>query len=122
MDREFSKDISIYKKKAWKGFSTYEIMVGVGVIALGSAITWFFMTKFKLPMIAAGYMDSFLIIPIIFLLFKKKRGYTLIQILLKRKELRMTSGKMPYRSDEMQILGEDGEYENSKKKKRKKTT
>ena len=117
MNRRFSKDISIYKRTGWKGFSTTELVIGILGVAVGTAISWILVSRFNLPMLLAGYVVAIIVIPFYFLFFRKKKNQTIIQIVIKEKKLRKSSGEMPYRSHESEILKMESELENVIKKK-----
>lgn len=122
MDREFSKDISAYKKKAWKGFTLSEVIIGLAAIAGGGIITFLLVEYVHIPFIFTVYITGFVSVPIIYFFIKRNRGYTILQIVVRKRELKKTSGKMPYRSHEMMILLEAKKGGNRKHVDQKKGT
>lgn len=124
MDREFSKDISAYKRKAAKGFSRTELLFGMLILAVGTIQIYFF-TSLGIHMLIATYLAMPLTIVIGFLCFFKKKEYTLFGLLLKKRELKKTSGAMPYRSEEelkiltltTELQRKGGRYDKKKERK-----
>ncbi len=123
MEREFSKDISAYKRKAAKGFSGVELAAGALTLAVGAAQIYFF-TRLGIHMLISTYLAMPLTIIMGFLCFFKKKEYTLFGLLLKKQELKRSSGPMPYRSEEegkiVRLMEEQqkGDSYGRKKKKR----
>ena len=104
MDREFSKDISKYKRKAVKGFSKKELFTGIVIVVIFAGQMYLFMAL-GMHKILAFYLAMPLTMIVGMLGIYKIKGYTLLELYLKRKELMQSSGAMPYRSDEeKQIL------------------
>lgn len=122
MDREFSKDISAYKKKAWKGFSMAELIIGLAAIAGGGGITFLLVEYVHIPFMFTVYITGFISVPIIYIFIKRDRGYTIPEIMIRKRELRKTSGKLPYVSHEMLILLEMKKGGNQKHVVKKKRT
>lgn len=99
MDREFSKDISKYKRKAVKGFSKKELFTGAVIVVLCAGQMYLFMAL-GMHTILAFYLAMPLTMLAGMLGIYKYKGYTLLELYLKRKELVKTSGAMPFRSEE----------------------
>lgn len=104
MDREFSKDISSFKKDVWKGFSKEELTVIIAAVMLGCVVTLVAVWYFGLSFSDAVYPASVVGVPVIYACFKKENGIPLIQVILKKRKLKKTSGKFSYKSSEMRIL------------------
>lgn len=104
MDREFSKDISSYKKDVWKGFSKEELTVILMAVLIGCVVTYVAVRYFGLSFSDAVYPASMVGIPVIYVFFKKENGMPFIQVILKKRKLKKTSGKFNYKSSEMRIL------------------
>lgn len=126
MDREFSKDISGYKKDMWKGFSTTEVVIIISTLILGCLTTYIFVKYIGMSFDNAVYPASLIGIPVIYVFFKKENGIPLIKVILIKRELKKTSGKLGYKSSEMKILDVEktesrriADEERKRKKKRK---
>lgn len=104
MDREFSKDISSFKKDVWKGFSKEELIVIISAVMLGCVVTLVAVRYFKMTFEDAIYPASIIGLPVIYAFFKKENGIPLIRVMLRKRRLKKTSGKLNYKSSEMRIL------------------
>lgn len=104
MDRKFSKDISEYKKDIWKGFSAEEMAVIIAALIIGCLITYLSVKYFGISFNDAVYPASFAGIPVVYLFFKRENGIPLIKVMLRKRNLKKTSGKYDYKSSEMKII------------------
>lgn len=104
MDRKFSKDISEYKKDIWKGFSAEEMAVIIAALIIGCLITYLSVKFFGISFNDAVYPASLAGIPVVYLFFKKENGISLIKVILRKRNLKKTSGKYDYKSSEMKII------------------
>lgn len=111
MDRNFSKDISRYKKDIWKGFTTEELIVILVAGIVGFITTYIAVKYCGISFDNAIYPASFVGVPVIYLFFKKENGIPLIKVLFRKRELK-SSAKLPNKSSEMRIL----ELENNERK------
>ena len=124
MDVKFSRDISSYKKDAWKGFSAEELAVILAALMAGSLITFLCVKYLHISFDRAVYPASFAAVPVIYLFFKKENGIPLIRVWMRKRELKKTSGKFDYKSSEMRIAAYDEKErrkasDEEKRKKRK---
>lgn len=120
MDRQFSKDISVYKKKALKGFSVREVLAGIGAIIAGCLISYLLIHYLRLPLMFTVYITGIVTAPVIYLFIKTDRGYTMPEIIKRKRELKKTSGKLPYKSYEMRMIDEmEKERKHAGKKKKR---
>lgn len=104
MDREFSKDISSYKKEAWKGFTKEEMAVILAALAAGCLLTYICFRYLGMAFDNAVYPGSMAVAPVIYSYFKKENGIPLIKVILKKRKLKKEKQKYAYRSSEMKIL------------------
>lgn len=117
MDRIFSKDIEKYKRKGLKGLSGMETVFTILTVCIGAG-TIYLLNYLDVPMLISAYISVFLCAPVGFLGFKKKKGYSMFEIIEKNRELAKTSGKMPYISTEGVYFMQE-EKLNGKKAKKK---
>ncbi|MDE6252582.1 MAG: PrgI family protein [Lachnospiraceae bacterium] len=117
MDRIFSKDVEKYKRKGFKGLSKLEMVFAILTVAIGSGVIYL-LNYLNVPMLVSVYIGVFACAPVAFLGFKKKKGYSLFEIIEKNRELAKTSGKMPYISTEgVYFLKEEKTHGKKAKKK-----
>lgn len=104
MDRQFSKDISQYKKAAWKGFSKEELAVILAALAAGCLLTYICVRYLGMSYDNAVYPGSIVVAPIIYCYFKKEKGIPLIRVILRKRQLKKENQKYPYKSSEMRMI------------------
>lgn len=124
MDRNFSKDISSYKKDIWKGFSKEEIIIILIAISYGCVTTYLFVKYMGMSFDDAVIPASFVCCPVIYMYFKKENDIPLIKVIIRKRILKKTSGKLEYKSSEMQIFEMEAEERrrmlNEEKRRKKK--
>lgn len=117
LDRIFSKDVEKYKRKGFKGLSGLEMIFAVLTVAIGAGVIYL-LDYLNVPMLVSVYTGVFLCAPVAFLGFKKKKGYSMFEIIEKNRELAKTSGKMPYISTEgIYFMKEEKKHGKKEKKK-----
>lgn len=104
MDREFSKDISSYKKEAWKGFSKEEMAVILAALAAGCLLTYICVKYLGIAFNSAVYSGIFVIAPVIYCFFRKENDIPLIKVFLRKRQLKRENQKYSYKSSEMKVI------------------
>lgn len=124
MDRNFSKDISSYKKDIWKGFSREEIIIILISLVLGCSATYILVKYMNMSFDDAVIPASLACCPVVYLYFKKENGIPLIKVIIRKRILKRTSKKLDYKSSEMQIVEMEAEERrqrlNEEKRRKKK--
>lgn len=111
MDMEFSKNIEEYKKKGWKGISSESIVLFLICVVICAAVIYICVYQFGIDIMNAVYISIPFVMPICMVGFNKQRGYRMIDVIKRKKEIRGYSKKLEWISTEAILTEESEEFE-----------
>lgn len=94
MDMEFSKNIEEYKKKGFKGISSESIILFIICVVICAVVIYICVYQFGVDIMNAVYISIPFVMPICMVGFNKKKGYRLLDVIKRKREIRGYSKKL----------------------------
>ena len=108
MDMEFSKNIEEYKKKGFKGVEWGSIAVFLICVIICAAVIYICVYQFNIDTMNAVYISIPFVMPVCRIGFSKQKGYRMLDVIKRKKEIRGYSKKLEWIATE-RILSEESE-------------